>query len=80
MKDRNVPSEIVGVVGDVKHHGLDSTSRPTIYWPHPELVYNSMTLVVRSKADPILLTSSIRAIVQSLDPDLPISDVRTMDQ
>ncbi len=80
MKDQNVPSEIVGVVGDVKHHGLDSTPRPTIYWPHPELVYNSMTLVVRSKADPVPLTSSIRAIVQSLDPDLPISEVRTMDQ
>ncbi len=80
MKDQNVPSEIVGVVGDVKHHGLDSTPRPTIYWPHPELVYNSMTLVVRSKADPVPLTSFIRAIVQSLDPDLPISEVRTMDQ
>ena len=80
MKDQNVPSEIVGVVGDVKHHGLDSTPRPTIYWPHPELVYNSMTLVVRSKADPIPLTSSIRAIVQSLDPDLPIGEVRTMEQ
>jgi putative ABC transport system permease protein len=80
MKDQNVPSEIVGVVGDVRHHGLDSTPRPTIYWPHPELVYNSMMLVVRSKAAPIPLTRSIRAIVQSLDPDLPISDVRTMEQ
>jgi putative ABC transport system permease protein len=80
MKDPNVPSEIVGVVGDVKHHGLDSTPLPTIYWPHPELVYNSMTLVVRSKADPIPLTRSIRAIVQSLDPDLPISEVRPMEQ
>jgi putative ABC transport system permease protein len=80
MKDENVPSEIVGVVSDVKHHGLDSTPRPTIYWPHPELVYNSMTLVVRSKADPVRLTSSIRAIVQSIDPDLPISEVRTMEQ
>jgi putative ABC transport system permease protein len=80
MKDQNIPSEIVGVVGDVKHHGLDSTPRPTIYWPHPELVYNSMTLVVRSKADPTPLTSSIRAIAQSLDPDLPISEVRTMEQ
>jgi putative ABC transport system permease protein len=80
MKDQNVPSEIVGVVGDVRHHGLDSTPRPTIYWPHPELVYNLMMLVVRSNTDPIPLTSSICAIVQSLDPDLPISDVRTMEQ
>jgi putative ABC transport system permease protein len=80
MKDQNMPSEIIGVVGDVKHHGLDSTPRPTIYWPHPELVYNSMTLVVRSKADPVPLTSSIRAIVRSLDPDLPTGEVRTMEQ
>jgi putative ABC transport system permease protein len=80
MKDQNVPSEIVGVVGDVKHHGLDSTPRPTIYWPHPELVYNSMTLVVRSKVDPLPLSSSIRAVVQSIDPDLPVSEVRTMEQ
>jgi putative ABC transport system permease protein len=80
MKDENAPSEIVGIVGDVKHHGLDSTPRPTIYWPHPELVYNSMTLVVRSKADRVGLTGSIRAIVQSIDPDLPLSEVRTIEQ
>ena len=80
MKDENAPSEIVGVVGDVKHYGLDSTPHPTVYWPHPELVYNSMTLVVRSKADPVRLTGSIRAIVQSIDPDLPVSEVRTMEQ
>jgi putative ABC transport system permease protein len=80
MKDQNLPSEIVGVVGDVRHFGLDSTPHPTVYWPHPELVYNSMTLVVRSKADPARLMGSIRAIVQSVDPDLPISEVRTMDQ
>jgi putative ABC transport system permease protein len=80
MKDENVPSEIVGVIGDVKHYGLDSTSPPTVYWPHPELAYNSMTLVVRSKADPVQLAGSVRAIVQSIDPDLPISEVRTMEQ
>jgi putative ABC transport system permease protein len=39
-----------------------------------------MTLVVRSKADPVRLTGSIRAIVQSIDPDLPVSEVRTMEQ
>ncbi|MGA8142319.1 MAG: ABC transporter permease [Candidatus Acidiferrales bacterium] len=79
MKDLNVPSEIVGVVGDIKQYGLDTAARVTVYWPHPELAYNSMTLVVRSKADPAQLAGSIRAIVQSLDPDLPISEVRTME-
>ena len=80
MKDENVPCEIVGVVGDIKHYGLDTASRAMVYWPHPELAYNSMTLVIRSKADPGQLTGSIRAIVKSIDPDLPISEVRTMKQ
>jgi putative ABC transport system permease protein len=80
MKDENVPCEIVGVVGDIKHYGLDTASRAMVYWPHPELAYNSMTLVIRSKADPGQLTGSIRAVVKSIDPDLPISEVRTMKQ
>src|SRR6202022_754614 len=40
MKQVNVPCEIVGVVGDVKHDGLDIAPRATTYWPYPELPYN----------------------------------------
>jgi hypothetical protein len=64
----------------VLSHGLWQRRFGGSHWPHPELVYNSMTLVVRSKADPVRLTGSIRAIVQSIDPDLPVSEVRTMEQ
>jgi len=38
MKDENVPTEIIGVVGDHKHLGLDVAVEPVAYWPHPELV------------------------------------------
>ncbi len=79
MKDQNVPSEIVGVVGDTKHYGLDSEVLPTAYWPHPELAYSGMTLMVRSKSNPTELAGSIRDAVRSLDADQPASNARTME-
>ena len=50
----NQPSEIIGVVGDVHQIGLDTAPEPTVYWPHPELVYSSMTILVRTANDPAL--------------------------
>jgi putative ABC transport system permease protein len=79
MKEKNVPSEIVGVVGDIKLDGFASGPRAVAYWPHPELPVSSMSLVVRSASDPSQLAGSIRAMALSLDPDQPISDARTMD-
>ena len=35
MKDENVPTEIIGVVADNKHLGLDVAVEPMAYWPHP---------------------------------------------
>ena len=52
MKDENVPSEIIGVVGDNKHLGLDTEVEPMAYWPHPELAYSSMTLAIRTRGEP----------------------------
>jgi putative ABC transport system permease protein len=80
MKDQNVPSTIVGVVGDVKHQGLDTVLRPMAYWPHPELPYTFMTLVIRTQGDPLRLAHSVEGQVQALDADQPVSQVRTMEQ
>ena len=52
MKDENVPSEIIGVVGDNKHLGLDIEVEPMAFWPHPELAYSSMTLAIRTQGEP----------------------------
>ena len=43
MKRENSPSEVIGVVGDVKHAGLDAENRPTAYWAFPELSFSFMT-------------------------------------
>src|SRR5262249_30861152 len=75
MKDQNSPSRIVGVVGDVKHHGLDTKALPTAYWPHVELPIGVMTLTLRSVGDPKQLISPIREAVAAMDPELPIARI-----
>ena len=79
MKDQDVPSQVIGVVGDVRHAGLDADARATAYWPHPELAYNFMTLVIRAEGDPIALAPAVRQAVWSLDKDQPVADIRTME-
>jgi putative ABC transport system permease protein len=79
MKKDNVPSEVIGVVGDVKHAGLDTESRGTAYWPYPELSFGFMTVAVRTVGDPLALAPALRETVRSLDKDQPVADVRTMD-
>jgi putative ABC transport system permease protein len=80
MSDNPVPTEIIGVVGDVKHMGLDSETKAMVYWPHPELAYGGMTIVIRTANDPLQLAAPAQAAIQAIDPNQPVSDVRTMNQ
>ena len=82
MKDDpdNVPCEIIGIVGDSKHMGLDKKPDAMAYWPHPELVYSQMTLAIRTRSDAASFAPAVRNAVSSLDPDQPVSDVATMEQ
>ncbi|HEY0003690.1 MAG TPA: ABC transporter permease [Pyrinomonadaceae bacterium] len=75
----NAPSEIIGVVGDVKHAGLDIEPRGMSYWPHAELAYPFMTLVIRTETDPQGIASSVQREVRAMDKDQPLADVRTME-
>lgn len=73
-------AEVIGVVGDVRHNGPAVEPRSALYWDHRQFQsFNSMTLVVRSTADPVALVPTVREAVQSVDPDLPLFNVRTMD-
>jgi len=80
MTDPNVPTEIIGVVGNTKFTDVRAESRPTSYWPHPQLEYNSMTIAARTAGDPQTFAPTIEREIHALDPDQPVSDVRTMDQ
>jgi putative ABC transport system permease protein len=71
--------EIVGVVGDIKFASLDSETSAAIYIPHSQLSVGLMTFVVRTAVAPASLANSIAGVVRGLDPELPLADVRTMD-
>jgi putative ABC transport system permease protein len=79
MKDENVPTEIIGVVGDTKHLGLDTENEALAYWPQPELVYNHMTFVIRTDGEPGSVAPGARAVVRNIDPEQPVGEVNTME-
>jgi putative ABC transport system permease protein len=80
MTDPIVPTEVVGIVGDVKFQDLTAEARPTTYWPHPQLAYGTMTLTIRTAGDPLTIAPAVERAIRTLDKDQPVSDVRTMNQ
>jgi putative ABC transport system permease protein len=71
---------VVGVVGDVKHTGVDSVTSPTVYWSLPQFPQNFMTLVMRATGDPERLVTGVTDQVRALDPNQPLADVKTFDE
>jgi putative ABC transport system permease protein len=71
---------IIGVVGSMRHRGLDVDPQAEYYLPHTQFPLRSMIVVARSKLDPRSLTSAIRNQIQSIDSELPIARVRTLDE
>ena len=74
------PKEIVGVFGNVRHRGLDDRERPEMYVPLAQFATSDMSLLVRTQTDAEALTADVIARVRELDPELPVVDVRTLDQ
>ena len=70
---------IVGVVGDIKADGLDAATAPRIYLPVNQSPSYAMAVYLRTHADPGALGDSVRKEVQSIDPTIPVFEVRTMD-
>ncbi|MBL8229638.1 MAG: ABC transporter permease [Bryobacterales bacterium] len=73
-------NEVVGVVADVHHWGLDVEPRPEQYYCHFQAPSWMVNLAVRSAGDPALLTNAIRAELHRLDPQVPFARVMTMEQ
>ena len=74
------PMEIVGVVADAKMYGLDSPVEPAVYTPQLQRPSDSMGVVVRTEGDPAAMASAVRREILKLDPEQPVSNVRTMDK
>ena len=72
--------EIVGVVGNIKFASLDADTRPAVFIPLPQLSIGLATIVARTNMDPLSLSNSVGAAVRSIDPELPLADVRSMEE
>jgi predicted permease len=70
---------IVGIVGDIRHRGLDADPQPEYYVPHSQFPYRGMIIALRSTQDPRSLASAVRREIQSLDPEQPIANIRTLE-
>jgi putative ABC transport system permease protein len=72
---------VVGIVGHVQHNALDNKQRKaTFYWSYLQAPAQSLQFVVHTAGDPMLLVKSIQRELSSLDKDVPIFDVKTMDR
>ena len=74
---------VIGVIADVQERGYDLWMKPAVYLPASQEVYGSSSsdsLIVRGNVDPLNLVPAIRRIIASIDPDVPVSNVQTMDE
>jgi len=71
---------IVGIVGDLRHRGLDEDPRPEFYMPHPQRPFRGMILALRSAQDPRAIVSAIRRELQAFDPEQPLANIKTLEQ
>jgi putative ABC transport system permease protein len=71
---------VVGVVGDVFHDPYERAPRPTIYVPYQQRPALWMDIGVRTAGDPLLVAPAVTAAIHSVDPDQPISDMRSMEK
>ena len=73
-------AEVVGVAGDVKNNGLAREPLPAMYTPYPQRPWPAMQFAVRAAAgDPLALAGAMRAAVQEVDRELPITRLEMME-
>jgi putative ABC transport system permease protein len=71
---------VVGVVDDVKQAGLDAPHTTQVYLPHAQYAVDYLTLVVRTKSDPLSLVPDVRRQVVELEPDQAVSNIASMNE
>jgi putative ABC transport system permease protein len=80
---RNGPGpwiRVVGIIGDIRHHGLDRAIQPEVYVPYVQAAVESMVVAVRTGGPPETITGAVRNAIWSLDRNLPVDQMQTLDQ
>jgi len=70
--------EVVGVVGHVKHYGLDRSARVESYFPFRQSPFGDLYIVVRTPVDPAAMSAALRDQIHAMDKDLAVFNIRTM--
>jgi len=71
---------VVGVVRDSRRQGLDAAIRIESYLPHAQRPLRAMEVVLRTTDNPLSMARTVRSAVWSLDGDLPVSEIQTVEQ
>jgi putative ABC transport system permease protein len=79
-EDKTPWREVMGVVSDVRQNGIDRDPPMQVYIPLQQEPMRSLIVVARTAGDPLAMASMIEERIHSIDKDLPVFNVRTMDQ
>ena len=71
---------VVGIVGDVRNDDIDAPPLPMVYVPHGQRPAREMTIVLRTKGDPVAHVASARAAIAAVDAEQPVYEVKSMAQ
>jgi predicted permease len=72
--------QVVGVVDEMRYWAMTDTNRPLIFYPLAQNFHGTATIVLRTKMDPLQITASVKQAVAQLDPDMPVYNIRSLDQ
>lgn len=72
--------EVVGVVGQVHHYGLEKQPEPTIYAPFEQMPDKAMALAVRTTMDTLAVVTAVKQAVWAVDRGQPVFQIRSMDE
>jgi putative ABC transport system permease protein len=75
-----VGAEVIGIVSDVRYRAIETASMADVYVPLAQSYQSRMRLFVRTRLNPITAAPAVSAAVRGLDPNLPLSEVKTMNQ
>lgn len=75
-----IPLRVVGVAGNVRAQSLGAEGRETVYYPYRVFPWFPLSFTVRTSANPTGLIEAIRREVELVDPDIPLSNIRLMEE
>lgn len=79
MSQRPPGIEVVGVLGAMRFGSITASTERMLFLPLAQHYQGRIKLIVRTESDPLLLASTLQQIVREMDPDLPLSDLRSFD-